>query len=610
MKHDIIRLCLAAALALTGVGAAQAENQIIFSYGDPAYTCGTTGKKAETVDVAMLLRDKALVGTQIRSIRVPFLSVEGLSGAKAWLSQSLPGIKSSKMLEPDICSVAFDIAEGYNEITLAEPYTITKEGVYVGYSFDMAASEEALKPIAVTGQTSPEGFLIHSTKIYRTSWKDQYLKEGQLCLQVLLAGDAVKTNAAQVVLGEKFNVKTGEPTTIDCTVINHGAAGITGIDYSVLFNGEKVYEPRHADLDIKAVFGAEATLQLTLPAIAQKGVYAYTISIDKVNGEANEELAEVSTNICAYNTLPVHRAVLEEYTGTWCGWCPRGFVGLEEMNRLFPKDFIGVSYHNSDPMAVTNDYPSLVEGFPDAWIDRWYQTDAFCGDSDWGTFGIDKVWQDCCTIFSPAAVEVSSQWTDDQTLRATASVTFPLPDDECPYSVGFVLTADGLSGTGSDWVQANNFSGDDIWPASMNLFTQGGSNVSGLTFNDVVIHCDANCGIEGSLTAPIEEDVAQTVDYDFDLSSISSAIVPADRSKLHVVALLIDTQTGRIVNANKAAAGNSSTAAITATSADKVVQSVHYVDLLGRRIASPRHGLYIRTETLRDGTLRTQKVRF
>ena len=425
---------------------------------------------------------------------------------------------------------------------------------------------------------------------------------------MLLAGDAVKTNAAQVVLGEEFNVETGEPTTIDCTVINHGAAGITGIDYSVLFNGEKVYEPRHADLDIKAVYGAEATLQLTLPAIAQKGVYAYTISIDKVNGEANEEQANASTEIRAYNTLPVHRAVLEEYTGTWCGYCPRGFVGLEEMNRLYPTDFIGVSYHNGDPMAVTDDYPSPVEGFPDAWIDRWYQTDAFCGDEDYGVFGVDKAWAYCCSIFAPAAVEVSSQWTDDQTLRATASVTFPLPDDECPYSVGFVLTADGLSGTGSEWSQSNYFSGDNSWPASMNLFTQGGKYIDGLTFNDVVIHCDANRGIEGSLTAPIEEDVAQTVDYDFDLSSISPDLIPADRTKLHVVAMLIDTQTGRIVNANKAMAGSSSTAAITATSAEKVVQSVHYTDLLGRRTPMPQKGLYIRTETLRDGTVRTRKV--
>lgn len=608
MKHDIFRYCLAATLALAGVGAAQADKHITYSHGDPAYTFGTTGKKAETVDVAMQLSESTLVGAEIRAIRVPFISVEGLSGGKVWLSRQLPAIKSSKMTEPDICSVDFDIVEGFVEVTLSEPYTLTDEGVYVGYSFDMAASEQPLRPIALTNTTTPGGFIIHSTKIFRTAWKDQYPNEGQLCLQVELAGDVLKTNAVSMYPLPNYNVQTGQPQEASATIVNHGAAGITSIDYSVTFDDKTIIDQQHLDLDIKPIYGASAQVTFTLPAAEQKGVYPYTVSIDKVNGETNEETAKESANVNAYTTLPVHRAVLEEYTGTWCGYCPRGFVGLEEMNRLYPKDFIGVSYHNGDPMAVTNDYPSPVDGFPDAWIDRWYQTDAFCGDEDYGVFGIDKAWAYCCSIFAPAAVEVSSAWSDEQTLTATAHVTFPLPSEVNPYRVGFLLTADGLSGTTSEWSQSNYYGGDSGWPSTMDLFTQGSSNVSGLTFNDVVIHCDANRGIEGSLTAPIEEDVAQQASYTFDLSRIRPDLIPADRTKLHVVALLIDSQTGRIVNANKAAAGNSSAAAIAATTAEKVVQSVHYTDLQGRRIASPRHGLYIRTETLRDGTVRTRKV--
>jgi hypothetical protein len=66
------------------------------------------------------------------------------------------------------------------------------------------------------------------------------------------------------------------------------------------------------------------------------------------------------------------------------------------MNRLYPNDFIGVSYHNADPMEImdSNSFPSDVAGFPDAWLDRVHETDAFAGDLDYYSyqFGIDQAW--------------------------------------------------------------------------------------------------------------------------------------------------------------------------------------------------------------------------
>ena len=598
-----------------GVGVAHAADDIIFTYGDAAYATGTGGKKAETVDVAMLLQDDALVGLQVKAVRVPFASTKGLSNASAWLSVELPAIKSTKAGDPDVCSKSFELAEGYTEVTFDQPYTITAEGIYVGYSFDMAAVDDdvALQPIPLTGSTSPKAFFIHSTKIFRTAWRDRYPDEGQLCLQVALTGDAVKTNAVGISRLSGVNTQAGEPTAVVFDIVNQGTAGISSIDYTVSINHEENGDVHHADLSVKGIFGASATVELTLPAIPQKGINEYTVSIEKVNGQPNENAnATATAQLNVYTVLPIHRPVLEEYTGTWCGYCPRGFVGLEEMNRLYPDDFIGLSYHNGDPMQVTTDYPSRVSGFPDAWIDRWYQTDAFSGDARYGAFGIDKVWQTCREIFAPAAVDVSSEWTDENTLHATAAVTFPLSAQECPYQVAFVLTADGLSGESSEWNQANYYKGAEGWPASMNAFIQGGESISGLVYNDVVIECSTDRGIPGSLTAPIEENVTQSVSHDFDLSAIKPAILPADLSHLRVNALLIDTRTGNIVNANKAYAGTAPSDAIgqLAFTQDEVVERTLYFDLQGRRISRPTHGFYIKAETLRNGLTRTCKVRF
>ena len=103
--------------------------------------------------------------------------------------------------------------------------------------------------------------------------------------------------------------------------------------------------------------------------------------------------------------------------------------------------------------------------------------------------------------------------------------------------------------------------------------------------------------------------MTQEVTYDFDISQIKAEIVPSDRSKLRIVALLIDSRTGEIVNANKAQAG-STTAIHVTPNAGEVVQSIRYYDLQGRPTSTPERGIYLKSETLQNGKVRTQKVRF
>ena len=59
----------------------------------------------------------------------------------------------------------------------------------------------------------------------------------------------------------------------------------------------------------------------------------------------------------------VRRCVVEEYTGTWCGNCPRGIVGLSRLAEDFGDRFIGIAIHtgDSEPMVIPT-YPSLVPG--------------------------------------------------------------------------------------------------------------------------------------------------------------------------------------------------------------------------------------------------------
>ncbi len=596
---------MAAALVF-GRGTATAQNSIWYSLGDRSGVYGTGTTKGETYNVALHLQSDALVGAQVLGVRIVFPYTEGISDASAWLSRELPAVKSRKVTAPDIAQQAFTPSTAYTEVLFDAPYTVTADGLYAGYAFTTADSEDKARPVAVTGAAQPGGFFIHSTSTYRTAWRDFSAEQPALALQVLLKGDAIATDAAAVGALQELNVQTGQPDQTLFELVNHGNAGVRSIDYTITLGSYS--EQRHVILPhaLQGVFGSRATLSADLPAIDEKGSYTLTLQIDRVNGQPNADAErQAQTTVQAYNTLPRHRAVLEEYTGTWCGYCPRGFVGLEEMQRLHPDDFIGISYHNADPMEVItiNDFPWNAQtlgsfpGYPAASLDRIAQTDAYCGFGAYTTFGIEDAWQIVSDLFAPAAVEVESQWTDSKTLTATAHVTFPVGRADCPYEVGFILVANGLTGTGNSWDQANYYGGETGWPASMDAFTQGGSTVSGLTYNFVYVARSGKAGIAGSLSAPIIDDQTQSCSYSFDIAAITNTggqPVVQDKERLTVVALLFDKATGEIANANKCAAGGSSLAtAISHVGTSRPTPATQYYDLQGRRVDHPVTGLYI-----------------
>ena len=612
-------LALVALLSGSATRLAAAGTEIIYSRGDSVKTVGTGSTKAETYDVAQHIADRALVGLQVKGLRIAFPFATDLTDGQAWLSAELPTIKSQRRQEADIATQTFTPAKGYTQVDFDEPYTITDEGLYVGYSFKLAKGTAARRPLVVSGRSTQGGLFLHSSDVYRTAWHDHPAEMSDIAIQVVLVGENIGEHAVGVGYVQEFDGRTGEPNTTTVEVVNHGTQGVAAFDYTYELAG--LTGSGHVELGkdrLPGIYGRSATFQLQLPAVAEKGAYPVTVDITQVDGFDNADVARQGQGLAnLYHTLPVHRAVLEEYTGTWCGYCPRGFVGLEEMNRLHPDDFIGISYHNRDPMEVmsSGQFPSDVAGFPAAFLDRTAPTDAFSGMLTGKVFAIDDIWQRACSVLAPAEVDVESAWTEDSVLTATAHVTFPLERADCPFEVGFILLSDGLTGTGSSWAQANYYSGETGWPASMNTFTQGGSYVHGLTFNFVIVARSGIAGISNSLMAPIEADVTQSVDYAFDIREVKNTSgdpVVQDKNNLRVVALLFDKETGAILNANKAAAGASSKTPTAirqlARTPDKRVRSTVFYDLHGHRVAMPGHGLYIKAQTLSDGTVRTEKV--
>lgn len=149
----------------------------------------------------------------------------------------------------------------------------------------------------------------------------------------------------------------------------------------------------------------------------------------------------------------------------------------------------------------------------------------------------------------------------------------------------------------------------------MQAFVDAPRYVQDLHFNDVIIARSSVGGIEGSLSAPVVGELPQTCSYNFDLTKIVNANgqkMVQSRNKLRVVAILIDSATGIVVNANKVEVPKADHIGIDDLNLDRQSSSVAtFYDLLGRRVSPSSVGsnrLLIKREVLGNGKVRTLKT--
>ena len=99
---------------------------------------------------------------------------------------------------------------------------------------------------------------------------------------------------------------------------------------------------------------------------------AGTIDVHSTYTNANNETFTSNTiQIAVVAVINFNKRVLiEDFTGTWCGWCPRVSYGIEQVNSQ-TSDAVVVALHKSgsDPYIV-NTAPYNVSGYPTANLNR------------------------------------------------------------------------------------------------------------------------------------------------------------------------------------------------------------------------------------------------
>ena len=582
--------------------------------GDEELNTVTNNSKPETYDVAIKIDDPSLVGTLIESITFPLQEVEGVSDLSVFLSSQLR-VEGGKNAADIVVKAASPEEPGFVTVTLDKPYTIPEGGVYAGYSLtvdDVEAVEANEAPVVVTDQTSEGGLYLHTSDGF-LKWLDLGdLFGGSAAITVGLAGENIKANAATVADGEDTYALSGQQTTIPVTVVNHGSNGIQSVELSYTVAGQAGSQT--FDVDVSAIYGGKTSVSLTVPAISEKGNHELAITAAKVNSQANEDPNTGATqSLIVLNTLPKKRALLEEYTGFWCGWCPRGYVGLEQLAVQYPDEYILASYHNGDELEIMNSdyFPSQVDGFPAAWMDRAVSLDAYYGTSDGTDFGIADDLAERNKFFGQADLTLNPKLSDDgSSVGITTDVTFPYTLEGGNFTVEYLLLADGL--TDPSWGQSNYYAGGNAGnPEYMDAFTQTtDETVYGLPFNDVVVLTSELLYGSGNNITDAEADTPVSLSYSFNLSdAVNTSYEPViqNTDNLKVVALLINNKTGEVVNANKASVAVATGISDIQNSKLNVQGSEGIYSLLGARRQKAVRGVNIFKQA--DGTVRKAVVK-
>jgi len=250
---------------------------------------------------------------------------------------------------------------------------------------------------------------------------------------------------------------TGMTQDISGTITNYGAETMTSADIAMSTpNGVETITLDNLNLTT----GESTTFTAAQPYILAEGAQSLTFDVVSINGtEADEDACNSRSSSQLLGVTPAEgkNIVVEEGTGTWCGWCPRGSVFLERLTEKYGDRFIGVAVHNGDPMVVNGyDGGHGFTGYPAATVMRR------SADSGFGTQGdLELPFLQYISQAPKATFEVTATYDEaSETMMITPTVT--ANQDLSDVNLMMVITEDHVTGTAPGYAQANYYSGADI----------------------------------------------------------------------------------------------------------------------------------------------------
>ena len=516
-------------------------------------------------------------------------------------------------------------------VKLPKPLTVGSDGAIVGYSFDGKSSDT---PVVLAGSSSEDGgFLFQfedNGKRYFQSFGKAFGQSSTITVGMDVSD--CEANDATVSANPELTTLVNTKQKYPFYITNNSAKPITQITYSISVDGENGAEK---SLDLSSPIESMETASIPyITAFEDDGLHTVELNISKVNGNTNiNKQSSAEYSIIALEKSADRVSVVEEQTGTWCGWCPRGHVALDLLNKQLGDKVVTLAGHFAngetmvDPMNILGDnitsqaeayadyglialYVSSLlggDGLPGAMFDRVVAADPYVGANT--TKGKNGTYEYGATDLvnllkeenpSEADFSMTASWADDKNtdIKVDLTTTFNYNRfGSFPYGVAFVLSENGMTGKGATWKQLNYYSklagvngASDFNNPDMAAWFKAGSYVS-TTYDNVVVQAWNPLGNAAIVDKSVTDIVkGEAIPFSTTLKVNSDLI--QNYNNLTLSALLINLKSLAVVNAAKVVLGNCA-AGIEDVNSEANNNVVSRYNVNGMRINGAQKGLNI-----------------
>lgn len=341
-------------------------------------------------------------------------------------------------------------------------------------------------------------------------------------------------------------------------MFNCGSNAITSVEYEYSLDGGEAVE-MNEQVDFPATTTAFLGLPVNLPASRGN----LKVDIKKINGVEFTSSSSVNFIAVKEGFDYERKFVVEEFTGTWCGYCPRGIVGFEKMDQAYPDKFIGIAVHYQDAMSTASYNPIInkfYQGAPSSIVNR---DPMFEPDPNYDELSATlQMFEDTKAAVQPY---ITSLKFDEEGDSATveSKVVFGFSDKNAKYRLAYVVLEDSVLGRQTNYYAGGSMGKLDGWESMGSTVTWSYSHVARNIYDAL--------GINNSL--PLVVEAGKGYDYTYRLNMKN---VKAEKRKdAHVVMLVIDSVTGCILNACKVGSDDEWTSGIANVGAERAAAKVY-----------------------------------
>ena len=378
-------------------------------------------------------------------------------------------------------------------------------------------------------------------RTFTKEWTDisQDLMGGPLCVALVVDGaeGGVENNIELVGLDMPMHVTPASPFEIKARIHNRGGNEVTSVTAVCNLNGEVV--EKHFELP-PLVYDYSTEIAFSDLTWEEDAILPVSVTITGVNGETNSASLSMATKDGIIKCLEqgyFPNVVIEEGTGTWCGWCIRGIVGMDIMNERYPDgSFIGMAVHSGDEMEPVNAEPVFylidewVGGYPSMIVNR-------AGGYNVTPELMQNIYDSYRQSVTIGKIDLDAYVDGNDAVVNTRSV-FALNDSEHAYKIAYAVLEDNVG----PYFQKNSYSGGQNGP--MGGFEELGSVVE-MAYNDVVRSYYGCTGVDGSVPSEVKKGMTYEYECRVPLTNVEN------KEEVYVVAMLLDSATGEIINAAK-----------------------------------------------------------